>query len=67
MTSNTPEIKLHAFPSPSPMMKTGKDTILIDSKKPDTPKGKKEGKKKRQENIRYQPMTPDCLLVKHES
>ena len=49
------------------MMKTGKDTILIDSKKPDTPKGQKEGKKKRQENIRYQPMTPDCLLVKHES
>ena len=46
MTSNTPEIKLHAFPSPSPMMKTGKDTALIDSKKPDKPEGQRKIDKK---------------------
>ena len=42
MTSNTPEIKLHAFPSPSPMMKTGKDTALIDSKNQINPKRKEK-------------------------
>ena len=42
MTSNTPGIKLHAFPSPSPMMKIGKDNALIDTKKPDKPDGPKK-------------------------
>ena len=67
MTSNTPGIKLHTFPSPSPMMKIGKDNALIDTKKPDKPDGPKEKIDKKIENIRYQPMMLDCLLAKYES
>lgn len=47
MTSNTPEVKLHAFPSPSSMMKTGKDNALIDTKKPDKPDGQTENRQER--------------------
>lgn len=47
MISSTPEIKLHAFPFPSPVNENRKkDTVLIDSKKPDTPEEKTKIDKK---------------------